>query len=215
MEKLRLRLIVAIAVLLVGGLLNAAVRRPNPDAFDEKWMEQHLPRTIDGWGFIPSRENPEQSYVSSPQTYEMLKPFGIVARVYEVDGVRYDAMVIASDNPDSFHDPLVCQSGKIVSSKVESVETRTRGRTPFFVSKTDFDGRPGWMVWTYQGPRGMRADVISLTTDMFLSELQTGRLGSATFFRVLSIGPKIAKDEVVRFAVRYIDLTWETAGGKL
>lgn len=124
------------AILLIGALVATGVAanfvpRPSATKRTEAWMESQLPVRVGDFEFVASAQNPMQSYKMEKTTYETLKPFGIVSRVYSKSGEQYDVVVVSSDNGDSFHDPSICfqsQGSELETRAFQRLKRRAEAR---------------------------------------------------------------------------------------
>ncbi|MCG9894103.1 MAG: hypothetical protein MH204_01340 [Fimbriimonadaceae bacterium] len=175
---------------------------------DEAWMEKVTPETVAGMTFRRSPDNPAQSYRMSQATYDQLKPFGIVSRVFEGKGRSYDAVVIAGDNADSFHDQRWCfesQGWEIKSDKV--VEIRGEGGT-YPMRQLDLMGPsgPALALFCFRGPSGQIFDTFNpMWQDFFMKELTTGRVQGGEFFRFIDLGGSDDPEGLHAFAAAFLD----------
>ncbi len=102
MERLKARMYVASALVLGAGILATGLQPERPQPKTEAWMEQRLPRRVGSFSFVPGPDNPEQTYRMEESTYELLKPYGIVCRVFRSGSEAYDVVVIASSSRQTF-----------------------------------------------------------------------------------------------------------------
>jgi hypothetical protein len=189
----------------------------------EDQMEQMLPDVVDGMPFERSYEDPEASYRMDDTTYELLQPFGIVARVYTRGAERFDAVVIASRSKDSFHDPRVCFSAQgwlIEKFTPSSVMTRNRGEVPVtLIVMSSKTVRRQLAAFAYRGPGGFYASTQRLKLAMFFEQIRGGRNIDGVFYRFIPSGfpqdtPEAEKIERLRdFIAKYLDASYESSGG--
>ena len=176
---------------------------------DEAWLERAYPSSVDRFSMVPAADGSTgHSYRMDDTTYQELKPFGIVGRTL-TDGKRnFDVVVLAGDESDSFHNPLACfasQEWKVVDSKVVQVPTKSRGDVEMTFAKAEKDGQTFAALYTFEGPGAMHATNGALHSDMFVSQLKTGRARPATFFRFLTRVDGQSDAQVMRFAADYLD----------
>lgn len=175
---------------------------------DEKWLETMAPDKVQGIDFLPSSENPEQSYKMDPATYEALKPFGIVSRIYDSMGQRFDAVLIAGDNADSFHDQRACftsQGWNILSDK--EVTINVPGRGPQQAVELQLQGPQGRAnaLYTFRGPSGrLFSKFNDMWKDYFVSELTSGRIYGGEFFRFIDLNGSDDTTKLYAFAGDYL-----------
>jgi hypothetical protein len=191
MEGLKKRAMVAVTVLLVAGGAIAFTKRSAGDPKTEEWMLKTLPMAFGEYRANSSAENTLYSYKMDEVTYRTLDPYGIVARVFVHEKTReaYDAVVIASQSKDSFHDPRVCFSAQgwaISNQWVVNVETKTRGKVPVTLVVMDGpDTRNRLAAFLYKGPGGFYGNTQRLKTAMLIETLFGGGNLSGVFYRFI------------------------------
>ena len=163
MERLNFRLwAVAVLSLVIGGVLFAAPR-PNQTKQTEEWIGSKLPTQVNSFKFVPNQEDPNNklcTYKMDQTTYDVLHPWGIVARVF-IDGPEaYDVVVIGSNDKESFHDPKVCfaaQGWSLGAERTEQVATKTRGNVPVTVVDMTKGSEKTIAVYFYRTKKGFIA----------------------------------------------------------
>jgi hypothetical protein len=218
MEGLTKRTLVFAGIMLVAGVLNSAtvIRSERPDK-TEQWMEERAPDQVMGMGFLPSRDNPEQSYEMNEQTYEMLAPFGIVTRVYTNQaGKGYDVVLIASESRASFHDPRICFSGQgwtLSEQRTIQVETRTRGTVPVTLTRMEGPAKNQLAAFLYRGPSGFHATTIAMKWDMFVQRLWNRPDVEGVFYRFIPNQSDTTVEELSAFIAEYLEAAKESSDG--
>lgn len=213
MEGLKKRSYVfGLILLVVGVTLTTLASMKAPDKFkkDEKWMETLAPDSVVGMEYARSSDNSEQSYKMDFVTYDLLKPYGIVSRVYEDRDRRFDVVLIASKSKASFHDPRICFTGQgwtIVTQEQRFAESKTRGRIPVSVvvmtGKTESD-RNKTAAYFYQGPNGYVAGTNEVKWAIFVAEFMGRENLDGVFYRVIPLFDASPED-VLAFIGEYID----------
>ncbi|RYG35573.1 exosortase-associated EpsI family protein [bacterium] len=201
-------LVVAGTLLLVTGVLANLTPRAAVPNRNETWMAERIPASFDGYTFQGSVDDPNLSYRMTPITYETLKPYGIVSRIYEKEGKRFDTVVIASQNSDSFHDPSVCfqsQGSTLESQKVGSITSKTRGEIPATFLKTNLSGQKRIAAFMYKGPKGFRAAPMSLMMDMFVGEIRSAQVQEGVFYRFIALSPDTTEAELSTYMGQFVD----------
>jgi hypothetical protein len=202
-----------VPVLVIGSLIGAAVVTnaiPRAEAVrrTESELEKMVPPTFGNYKFAASPENPLQTYKMDKVTYDTLKPYGIVARVYSNGPRQFDAVVINSDNSDSFHDPRVCfqtQGQELLNQRVKGVDTKTLGRVPVTFIETSYNGRVRLAAYTYKGPDGYKAAPLQLIFDLFKSELSTAKVQNGTFYRFIALNENESEEALSEFIGEFLD----------
>lgn len=212
----KIHLVVAGSLLLAAGVLaNIAPRAKAPDR-DEAWMAKRLPDTFDGYGYVRSLDDPNNSYRMSQVTYDTLKPFGIVSRVYDNGGRRFDTVVIASTNSDSFHDPAVCfqsQGSVLEDQRQGTIDTKTRGAVPATFLSTNLSGQKRLAAFLYKGPKGFTAAPMRLIYDMFLGELSTSKVQEGVFYRFIALSSSATEDDLKKYVGQFLDASDKSSEG--
>ncbi|MFN3682396.1 MAG: hypothetical protein ACK41F_00520 [Fimbriimonadaceae bacterium] len=182
---------------------------------DERWLESVLPDRIQDASYLASSENPEQSYSMDSATYEALKPIGIVARVYQHGPHRYDVVVIAGDEPNTFHDQTWCfrmQNWRILEDRTVSSATRKHGEVPMRLIHVANDQTNRWMVFVFRGPEGrFYPDFGGMWREFFLSDLKKGVPTPTSFLRVIGLSGQ-TPEEVLSFAAEAVDAGFMPVG---
>jgi hypothetical protein len=216
MEGLKLRVFVFAALMLVLGVLVWAAPRANTVNRSESWMEQRMPDTVGNFRYRRSADNPEQSYRMDQTTYDVLKPFGIVCRVYEFAGRAYDVVVIASRDKDSFHDPRVCFTAGGFAIRLEQrgmIKTKTRGLVPVTIAHLSSDRGQQSSVFFYRGPGGFTATTMGLKWDMFKEQFGGGDNIDGVFYRIIPLNRGTTDEELARFVGQFLDEAKVTSDG--
>jgi len=175
---------------------------------DERWLESVLPDRIGGASYLPSGDNPKQSYSMDRATYEALKPIGIVARVYQQGPHRYDVVVISGDEPNTFHDQTWCfkmQNWRILEDRTVATSTRKHGEVPMRLIHVANDQTNQWMVFVFRGPEGrFHPEFGGMWREFFFSDLKKGVPTPTSFLRVIGLSGQ-TPEEVLSFAAEAID----------
>jgi len=184
------------------------------DQPDEKWLETVTPQEVRGVCFVPSSENPNQTYKMNQETYDMLKPYGIVARVFEYEGHKIDTVVIAGDNADSFHDQRACfesQGWQVVGDQQMELTLPDGRKVPMvqldLASKEQ--GRTT-ALYAFRGPSGkVFSQFGGMWRDYFVAELTSGRIHGGEFFRFIDLSGSENKEPLYRFAGEFMQQAME------
>lgn len=218
LERLRLRAFVLGGVLLISGVVVHFM--PTVAASGDKteaWMENNLPTSVGNYRMLSSTLNPKQSYRMDDSTYEVLKPYGIVSRIFSSLGRRYDAVVIASRSKESFHDPRVCftaQGFAIESEQVESVQTKTKGRIPVTVANLN-NQRSGkrLAIFFYKGPDGYHASTLGFKFGLFKAQMLGGSNLDGVFYRFIALSDNISREQLFEFVANFMDEAGKVSKG--
>lgn len=207
MEVVAKRVVVLSGLLLAFGLA-ASFMPPNPaPARTEKWMEENLPQRVGDFAYIQSPENPGVSYRMADYAYKELKPYGIVARVFDKDGKRFDTVVVAANDRISLHEPTVCfpgQNWKILSQDQITLDTKKRDKVKVMILSMESDAGKRLALYTFRGPNGTFPIRNDMFWDWFKAELKGVRPEGA-LMRVMTTDDFTPKEELVKFATEWFD----------
>ncbi|HAY13066.1 MAG TPA: exosortase-associated EpsI family protein [Fimbriimonadaceae bacterium] len=216
------KIFVVIALFLaVGALANFRSKITGYERLTEDQVEQLMPQEeVAGYRYVKSDSDPMQTYKMDETTYEMLKPFGIVSRVYENNaGQRIDAVLIASDDSDSFHDQQWCFQGQGWEfSKIElrTIDTKTFGKIPVkYIEMNHKERGSAISLFTFKGPDKKFYDSFdAMWWDFITREFKSGKPQAGSFYRFISIYD-VSKEDLDAFAAAYIDEVERTSQGKI
>ncbi len=193
MEGLKLRAIVVCALLGAVGVAIALYKPPTSQTKDELWIAEHSPTQINGFTMQQSAESPLYSYKMNESTYNVLEPYGIVARVFDddVSDQQYDVVLVGSRSKESFHDPRVCfsaQGWSLSNQWVDKVETKTRGTVYFTITVMDgVSSRDQIAAYVYNGPGCFFANTQRLKGALLWETLIGGRQLDGAFYRFIPL----------------------------
>jgi hypothetical protein len=209
-----------VVIALVGLTAVASTLAPRPVAAKrtEAWLEDQIPEKIDGFEYVPSEDNPKQSYKMDKMVYDTLNPSGIVSRVYSKGGEQYDVVLVNSDNSDSFHDPRVCfqsQGSELINERGVSVTTSTGEKIPVSFVETKMNGESRLAAYTYKGPAGYNPAPLRLLFDIFKAELSTGKVQEGTFYRIIALSPSTDEEQMKKFTASLLEAVSKQSNGVL
>jgi len=174
----------------------------------EAWMETKAPDEVGKYTFLASADNAEQSYKMPKYTYDTLKPFGIVSRVYELEDKKFDVVLIAGNETENFHDPRVCftsQGYDIKEERIDIIKTKSRGDVPVTIADMESKDRRSVTCFFYRGPQGFRATTRDLKMTLFLSRLAGSDNVDGVFYRFIPLNEETTIDELKTFVAEYLD----------
>lgn len=208
MEKLNSRIRIFTIIMLVAGVAFYLLPKRSKSDMTEAKMETMAPAKVAGYTYMPSPENPKQSYKMDARTYRLLSPFGIVSRVYESGLERYDVVLIAGNDKENFHDPRICfrgQGWEIIDEDAIMIDT-ARGQIPAsLVRIRKPDTSPTFAVFFYKGPKGFYRKTSDLGLAMILGPL-TGKFETdAVFYRFMPMFPAATEEGMKKFIAEYMD----------
>lgn len=210
----------ALAAVIVGlGAFVALTPKSTAEVKTEDQLEQLAPTQLGEFQMIRSREDSAVSYRMDDRTYEELKPFGIVARVFEAGNRSYDVVVIASNRHESFHDPRVCFSaqGWTFTGETQDVIKTSRGDVPVThvtMVSGGTDGRKrtnAQGLFFYKGPGGFSATTLQLKWGMFKSRLSGNTNVDGVFYRIIPRESGTTKEELFEFTAKWLEKAGQTS----
>jgi len=219
MEVVAKRVLFVSSLLVVYGALALVQPQIRMHWWPESWVEGALPSTVGAYRMsIHDPQDPSVSYRASHFDYDALKPFGIVARVFDDGKNEFDTSVVVGNNKDCFHDPSFCMTGAyydISNQHVVQLPTHTRGVVPVSVMSVKNDEGKRLVAYTYLGPHGFHPTQDSLTTDWFWTELRLGRPDMGAFYRFMTTSAATSEQSLLNFTAAFLDASKVTSGDRL
>ncbi|MCB8933164.1 MAG: exosortase-associated EpsI family protein [Chthonomonadaceae bacterium] len=217
MERLKKRSFVLAGVLIVAGLAIQLTPRISLAAGKtEDQLEKLAPMQVDDYKMIPGQDDPGQSYKMNQMTYDELKPFGIVSRVFQNGTRSFDVVLIASNRKESFHDPRLCftsQGYTLLEEVQKDVET-SRGPIPItFAKMKSLQGEPMITAFFYRGNNGYYATAQRFAFDNLLRQLKGSIDLEGVFYRFIPTYGGATEDELVEFIKQYLEAAGKTSNG--
>lgn len=217
LNNLQKRALIVALIMVVGGLLVAFTKKEETEGKTEEWMMEMLPETVGEYEMIKSFQHPGASYRMDQSSYDMLLPYGIVARIYKKDSVEYDVVVIASRSKDSFHDPRICFSAQqwvLDTMTTHYVETETRGTVPITITEMTAPGREGTIAaFFYRGQGRFYGNTKSLKWGMFWEQVKGGSDLDGAFYRFIPKERNPDVEKLKQFIGEYLDAANESSDG--
>ncbi|HVL40335.1 MAG TPA: exosortase-associated EpsI family protein [Fimbriimonadaceae bacterium] len=214
MERLKVRAFATAGVLLLAGMMIQLTPAVDLPSKSEEWLIEQAPAQVDRFTFVPG-PSAGVSYDVHPYTYEELKPFGVVGRIYNAGDEAYDVLLISSNRKESFHDQRVCFSAQgwtLTEETQDTLETH-RGRIPItLVKMTHRDIGDQIAVYFYKGPGGFHARPNQLTWAMFKEQFFWGTDLDSVFYRFIPVRGG-DKDKLYDFIRHYLKAADESSGG--
>lgn len=219
MERLTKRAVALGVVFIALGGVFMTLARADKISRTENWMEEKAPMSFGAYKVRRDPDNPDStvSYRMDEMTYKTLVPYGIVARIFESATESFDAVVIASSDKDSFHDPRVCftaQGWVIDSEETATLKTKTRGEVPVTLAKLNHkDKGRRWTVFFYKGPAGFTATTSALKIQMLSHQLATLKNAEGVFYRFIPIYESTTQDQLMSFVADWLDQANKSSDG--
>lgn len=208
MEGLKLRAFVVAGVLLaMGAIVGLSAQPVSAGGKSEDWMKEQALTKVGAYRMETSHDDPGVTYRMPQSTYDVLVPYGIVARVFRHENQSYDVVLIASRDRRSFHDPRVCfsaQNYQIESEETIEIPTKTRGTIPATLAKMKGPNGPTVAVFFYRGPHGFHASTMGLKWALLFDQLKGKSDLDGVFYRIIPSGD-LSTDKLVRFIGMYMD----------
>jgi Protein of unknown function (DUF3485) len=206
--------ILGIAFLGTGMAINFAPRAKQVDRTEPE-IAAMLPEKV-GRYFADLPKGEYCSYKMDQSNYDILKPWGIVARLFHNGQEKYDVVVIASRNKDSFHDPQVCLTGQgwgLTNQRIDTVSTKTRGEVPITLFDMEMRGEKKTAMYFFKTTQGYYGDISKVKLDMFTFKLKNfGKDDEGAFIRIIPHGTANL-DRMKLFAADWIDTATDTSKG--
>jgi len=216
MERLVKRISIVAGVFVFAGAVFLALPSKPKSNVTEQWMKDNSPTTVDGFNFISSQEDPKISYKMDQATYDMLNPFGIVARNYRKDQRQFDVVLIAGNDKDNFHDPHICfnaQGWTFDKDTVVAIPTKTRGDVPATFAELSNQGRHSMALFFYKGPKAFYPSTPNLGIAMVMGPLLGDFKTDAVFYRFMPGYDGATKEDLIAFAGKFLDAAKPVSGG--
>ncbi len=216
MEGLKKRSFILAGVLLVAGVFSIMRTSQAATPMTEKTLEERAPRQVPGFQMLPGPEGLDYTYKMDKSTYEVLKPFGIVARQFTDGGRTFDVALITSDSHESFHDPKICFSGQgftFKTSREDTIDVPGRGAIPVTIVEMTGPREESTAAYFYHGPNGFVANPKRLQLDMFKEVLFGRKAVNATFYRFMPVNSIVDVEQLKDFIKTYMVAAAQESGG--
>ena len=207
MERLGKRLgILCAVVLTTGATLNFA---PKPKQIErtEPEIAAMLPVKVNHFT-AELAQGQYCSYKLDKSNYDVLQPWGIVARIFSNGPQRYEVVAIASRKKESFHDPQTCltaQGWLLSNQRSSSITTKTRGTIPITLFEMELGTEKLTSMYLLKTTQGYYSDFGKVKWDMFkYKALHFGKDDEGAFIRIIPKGPS-TEEQLKQFAADWID----------
>lgn len=192
--------------MITGAGLNFAPR-PKQVERTEKEVAEMLPLKVQHFD-AELAKGEYCSYKMDQSNYDILKPFGIVARTFSDGPEKYDVVVIASRSKESFHDPQVClkaQGWALSNQREDKIVTKSRGEVPITLFDMELKDQKLTAMYFLKTTQGYYADMSKLKWDMFKYKMKNiGKDDEGSFVRIMPMGPSNV-DKMKKFAAEWLD----------
>jgi Protein of unknown function (DUF3485) len=213
MERLGKRLGILCAIVLTTGATLTFAPRPKQVERTEADVAAMLPLKV-------KRYNAELAtgqyctYKLDQSNYDILNPWGIVARVFSNGPDKFEVVAIASRRKESFHDPQTCltaQGWTLSNQRVTSVQTQARGVVPVTLFDMERPGEKLTAMYFLKVTQGYYAEIGKLKLDMFKYKVMNlGKDDEGAFIRIIPAG-RSDEAKMKQFAADWIDEAVKTS----
>jgi hypothetical protein len=173
MERLRKRIWpISIAFLLAGTALSLTPKVKQVDRTEEE-VAKVLPVKVGRFDAVMG-QGETCSYTMDKSTYDVLKPWGIVARVFADGNEQYDVVAIVSRSKESFHDPQICftaQGWNLTNQRHDVLKTKTRGDVPITLVDMENGGVRTVAMYFFKTTQGYFGDMSKVKMSMLTYKL--------------------------------------------
>lgn len=215
MERLKLHAFLLAGILVVAGTVIQLLPKVQNVQRTEEWMISQLPDEVDGLRYVPGSDTPGMTYRMHQSTYDVLRPYGIVSRVYGDTRRGFDVVIISSNIRGSFHDPQVCftaQGWRFEDQRTITIPTHRGPIQASYVNMTYRGGRRSSAIYFYRGER-FYANPNGLTIEMVRRQLLGSTQVEGTMYRFIAIHPDVTLEDYLEFIKAYLKAADESSGG--
>lgn len=219
MAGLTKRIYITGGVILLAGIGIQLAGKAEAKGRDEAFMIKSAPLKVGEFEFQTNDETPGKSYTADDRTYSLLKPFGIVPRIYTNGSKAFEVLLISSSTKESFHDQDVCFPGQglnPVSKEIIPIEAGDRGTIP--VRYVVWAGRNGEQLISaqfYRGPGGVYyPEPGDIAKSMLWNAITGGRKNpESNYYRFIPQYRDATKEETLAFIKAYLQEAAKTSQG--
>ena len=213
MEGLGKRLGILCAVFLTTGATLNFAAKPKQIERKEPEIAAMLPLKVKHF----TADIPKGQYCTTKMdqsNYDILQPWGIVAREF-VDGAsRFEVVAIASRKKESFHDPQTCltaQGWLLSNQRVSSTTTKSRGVVPITLFEMEKGGEKLTAMYFLKTTQGYFAEFTAVKWAMFkYKALHVGKDDEGAFIRIIPRS-NVSEAKLKQFASDWIDEAVKTS----
>ena len=197
------------------GLAYNFAPRPSEKTMTEEQVGAMLPMKVGK--FTPMLKKGETvSYQMDKASYDILKPWGICARVFTSGNEAYDMVAIASNSKESFHDPQICfkaQGWNLTNQRDDVIKTKTRGDVPVTLVDMEQRGDKRVAMYFFKLTKGYYGNMGLVKKDMLVHLFtHLGQKDEGAFLRVIPTGI-VDVEKMKLFAADWVDEAGKTSNG--
>lgn len=182
---------------------------------DEAWLHSIVPAQVGDYVVVPSQIDPKVSYRMDDKTYTTLKPIGIAGQTFRGPKGTMDAVVIAGDRMESFHDQRWCFAGQgweIIGDHLENIDVPGYGTVPMYVMSLKRENEsPRMAAFTFKTPVDFRTAYQMGQVDYLLEELKSGHPNVGFSFRFIQMDTAMTKEDFYQFIKDYFATAKKTS----
>ncbi|MBX3112617.1 MAG: hypothetical protein KF857_11475 [Fimbriimonadaceae bacterium] len=182
---------------------------------DEAWLLSIVPSQVEDYNVVPSEFSPKASYRMDAKTYTALKPIGIAGQTYRGPRGTMDAVVIAGDRMESFHDQRWCFAGQgweVTDEKKQTLDVPGYGKVPMWTMKLRRGNEePRLAAFTFKTPVGFRTEYQKGQIDYLVSEFKTGHPNVGFSFRFIEMDTSMSEKDFYDFVKAYFVTSKQTS----
>ncbi len=226
MERLIRQVFIFSGILVaIGSIVHFAPRQDKSKTIPEAQLEEITPKSVMGVRFKPGVDGPNVTWRMDDASYKVLEYPSAVCRQYEVGGILYDTVVIASRSKDAFHDPNICfqaQNFSIERRTPITISTEHKGELPVtMITMRNEQNKLQLAAYIYKGPGGFYNNTNKLKLAFLQEELTLGSDLEGVFYRFIPVlrGTPLSLEEqeegLRTFIAEFMDATHESSEGYL
>ncbi|MBS1708840.1 MAG: hypothetical protein JSS65_08990 [Armatimonadetes bacterium] len=212
---------IVVMVLVFTGYRFFGLQIQKYQAKDEPWLFSIVPTQVGDFRVLSGSDSPgpSVSYRMDDKTYATLKPVGIAGQQFRGPKGTMDAVVIAGDRMESFHDQRWCFKGQgweITDEHKTTLDIPGYGKVPMWVMKLHKENEtPRLAAFTFKTPRNFRTEYQMGQIDYLLSELQQGHPNVGFSFRFIEMDTEMSDEAFFDFVKGYFAAAKEKSNGVL
>ena len=188
--------------------------RPAETSMTEDQVINMLPIKVGR--FQPMMKDGEKvSYKMDQSSYDILKPWGICARVFVNGNESYDVVAIASNSKESFHDPQICfsaQGWRLSNQREDVIRTKTRGDVPVTLVDMEQGGNEKVAMYFFRLSKGYYGNMGKVKRDMLTHLFTKLSKDEGAFIRIIPTG-NLDLEKMKAFAANWVDEANESSKG--
>lgn len=214
MERLKKTLWILSGLLVSIGAAYNLAPRPKESNLTEDQVIEMLPVKVGRFSAM-LKPNEKVSYRMDQSSYDILKPWGICARVFVNGNESYDVVAIASNSKESFHDPQICfsaQGWRLSNQRDDVIKTKTRGDVPVTLVDMEQNGDQKVAMYFFRLTKGYYGNMSKVKRDMLVHLFTQRSKDEGAFIRLIPTG-SVDVEKMKKFAADWVDTAGESSKG--